>query len=175
MLTHRLQEALVKPCVAAILLGIASVSLIPTLAMTANDAGTPGVPVAMDPARGGVVEPSLAQAEARDAAARFLRAMSAADAEAIWMFASEEEHDAFQTEDAALDAYADAFPALTQARGVTFERFWQEGDMPFVQVSLTTGSAKSHRATMGFWLDDAGDWKLLSCEVKPVSDLVAGL
>jgi hypothetical protein len=28
---------------------------------------------------------------------------------------------------------------------------------------------------MGFWLDDAGDWKLVSCGVKPVSDRLAGL
>ena len=101
--------------------------------------------------------------------------MSAADAESVWMFASEEEHDAFGTEDAAYEAYADTFPALTQTHGVTFEKFWQEGDTPFVQVALTSGSTEAYRATMGLWLDDAGDWKIVSCDVKPVSDLVAGL
>jgi len=139
--------------------------------MTANDATAPTMSAAIDPTPAGVA----AQSDVRDAAERFLRAMSAADAESVWMFASEEEHDAFQTEGAAFDAYADAFPALTRAHGVIFEKSWQEGDTPFVQVALTTGSTESHRATMGFWLDDAGDWKLVSCDVKPVSDLVAGL
>ncbi len=158
----------------AILLGTASVSLIPPLAMTANDP-MPVASVVSSPLQVRAADSAAARTEVRDAAERFLRAMSAADADAVWMFASEEEHDAFGTEDAAYDAYADAFPALASAHGATFERFWQEGDTPFVQVALTSGSGEEYRATMGLWLDDAGDWKLVSCDVKPASDLVAGL
>ena len=169
MLTNRFSKTIVRPCFVAILLGTASVSLIPTLAMTANDTSAVAASVAAGSAS------ATAQTDVREAAERFLRAMSAADAESVWMFASEEEHDAFGTEDAAYEAYADTFPALTHTHGVTFEKFWQEGDTPFVQVALTSGSTEAYRATMGLWLDDAGDWKIVSCDVKPISDLVAGL
>ena len=172
MLTNRFSKTIVRPCFVAILLGTASVSLIPTLAMTANDTSTRAAPAASVPAGS---TSATAQTEVRDAAEQFLLAMSAADAESVWMFASEEEHDAFGTEAAAYDAYADAFPALTQTHGVSFEKFWQEGDTPFVQVALTSGSKPAYSATIGLWLDDAGDWKIVSCDVKSVSDLVAGL
>jgi hypothetical protein len=174
MLTHPLSKRIVRPCLLAILLGTASVSLIPTLAMTAGSSFIPAVSGVLDstPAGLGLV---ATRTEVRDAAERFLLAMSAADAEAVWMFASEEEHDAFGTEETAYDAYADAFPALTRTHGVSFEKFWQEGDTPFVRVALTSGSTPEYSATIGLWLDDAGDWKIVSCDVKPVSDLVAGL
>ena len=174
MLTHPLSKTIVRPCVLAILLGTASVSLIPTLAMTANSAFTPAVSGVLDSTPMDL-KLVATRTEVRNAAERFLRAMSAADAESVWMFASEEEHDAFGTEDAAYDAYADAFPALTRTHGVSFEKFWQEGDTPFVQVALSSGSTEQYRATLGLWLDDAGDWKIVSADVTPVSDLIAGL
>lgn len=111
----------------------------------------------------------------RNAATRFVRAMMAKDAGTVWMFASEEEHDAFPTEQATYEAYAETFPVLAQAKSVRFDRFWQEGDTPFVEITIADAEDNSYRATMGFWLDDAGDWKLISCEVEPVTDQVAGL
>ena len=65
---------------------------------------------------------------------RFVEGMASHDADVIWMFASEEEQDAFGTESATYDAYAETFPELTKAHEVTFTRFWQEGDTDFVQV-----------------------------------------
>ena len=106
---------------------------------------------------------------------RFVKGMSARDVNAVWMFASEEEQDAFGTEPAIYEAYADAFPEFANAKEVTFTRFWQEGDTNFVHAYLSDASGKVNVATMGLWLDDAGDWKLVSCDVKPFSDRLAGL
>ena len=169
MLTNLLRKKIFQPCLAAFLLGAGAVALVPTLAMTANIGAVSDFPaISAHPAQ------NNAHAEMKNAVSRFLQGMASGDADAVWMFASEEEQDAFGTETAAYEAYADAFPALTRPQAVTFDKFWQEGDTPFVDITLTQGSS-AHRATMGFWLDDAGDWKLVSCEVKPATDLVAGL
>jgi hypothetical protein len=101
--------------------------------------------------------------------------MSQGDAQAIWKFASEEEQEAFETEDAVFAAFADAFPALTQATSVSVDAVNQEGDTPFVQVSLADAAGNKHQANVGLWLDDAGDWKVVSCEVTSVSDRIASL
>lgn len=113
--------------------------------------------------------------DVRAASTSFIQGMAAHDPEAVWMFASEEDQAAFGTEQAVYDAFAEVFPALTSVKTVTFERSWQEGDTPFVQASLETEAGVTHRARMGFWLDDAGDWKLVSCDVTEATDRIAGL
>ena len=115
------------------------------------------------------------ETDVRKAAARFVTAMNTRDAEAVWMFASEEEQDAFGTEPDAYAAFVDAFPALANVKSLRFERFWEEGDTPFVDTVVVDSEKQTYRATMGFWLDDAGDWKLVSCDVTPVTDRIAGL
>lgn len=109
------------------------------------------------------------------AAVRFVNAMASKDAETVWLYATEEEQDAFQTEDEMLRAYSEDFPVLTLARSAAAEREWQEGDATFVEVRLADSYRNEYTATMGFWLSDAGDWQLISCDVKPVSDRIAGL
>jgi len=104
---------------------------------------------------------------------RFVNGMVKSDSQAVWMFASEEDQDAFGTERAVYDAYAEIFPAFAKAETVRFGRFWQEGDSPFVTIAIEDAKGENFSATMGFWLDDAGDWKLISCDVKPISDRVA--
>lgn len=169
MLTNLLHKKILQSSLAAFLVSAGSIALVPTLAMTANiGAISTFEAVPAHPAQNDV------HADIRNAASRFLQGMASADVEEVWMFATEEEQDAFGTETAAYEAFADAFPALIRPQAITFDKFWQEGDTPFVNITLTQGSS-SHRATMGFWFDDAGDWKLVSCEVQPASDLVAGL
>ena len=114
-----------------------------------------------------------AQGSARNAALTFLDALARGDAESLWMFASEEEHDAFQTEQVAFAAYADAFPALTRAKRVEVARAWQEGDTPFFELAVTDTGGERYRATLGLWRDDAGDWKIVSAAVVALSDRVA--
>jgi hypothetical protein len=108
-----------------------------------------------------------------DAVTTFITGMAEGDVETVWMFATEEDQDAFGTERAVYEAFAEVFPAFTTARKVAFERVWQEGETPFVTLTLTDGSGEKHRATMGLWLDDAGDWELISCSVEPADDRVA--
>jgi hypothetical protein len=48
-----------------------------------------------------------------------------------------------------------------------------EGETPFVKARLQDGDGHRYRAEIGFWLDDAGDWKVISLDVQPFSDLVA--
>src|SRR4051812_17769000 len=110
-----------------------------------------------------------------DSAEKFITGMADHDAATVWMFASEEDQDAFGTETEVYGAYEETFPEFARAKEVTFTRFWEEGDTPFTQVLLGDGRGSASVATMGFWLDDAGDWKLVSCDVKPVSDPLAGL
>ena len=121
------------------------------------------------------LEPGELPSGVKNAAAIFIRGMADGDAESVWMFATEEEHEAFGTYEVAYDAFAEAFPVLTLVQNATFERGWNEGDTPFIELTLEDASGNDYRAEMGFWLDDAGDWKLVSCDVKPVSDRVAGL
>jgi hypothetical protein len=56
---------------------------------------------------------------------------------------------------------------------VTFQTAWQEGDTPFVELALTDQAGNEYAATIGLWLDDAGDWKVVSLEVNAVTDQVA--
>jgi hypothetical protein len=112
---------------------------------------------------------------ASEAAAVFVRSLSSGDAQAMWMFASEEDQEAFATEDAVLEAFADAFPVLTQVESVAVAAVTQEGDTPFVQLSLTDANGAAYQADVGMWLDDAGDWKVISCDVVPLTDQVASL
>ena len=109
------------------------------------------------------------------AAVRFVNAMASKDAATVWLYATEEEQDAFQTEQAMLEAYGEDFPVFTMAKSTAAEREWQEGDATFVQIRVTDSHRNEYRATMGFWLSDANDWQLISCDVKPVSDRIAGL
>jgi hypothetical protein len=109
------------------------------------------------------------------AAVRFVSAMASKDAATVWLYATEEEQDAFQTEQAMLAAYSEDFPTLVIAKGAAAEREWREGNARFVLVRVTDSDHNEYRATMGFWLSDAGDWQLISCDVKPVSDRIAGL
>jgi hypothetical protein len=106
---------------------------------------------------------------------QFVSAMAEGDAKELWMFASEEEHDAFQTEPAAYAAYALDFPVLTRAKETTFVRAWQEGDTPYVEMLLRDVQDDTYWAELGLWLDDAGDWKIASHDIKPTSEFVAGL
>ena len=108
------------------------------------------------------------------AAVQFISARSDRDIETVWLFASEEEQDAFATEEATYEAYADTFPALTKASALTVQRTWSEGDTPFVELTMVSGD-HPYRVTMGLWLDDANDWKVVSCDVAELSDRVAGL
>ena len=157
--------------VALLLCGGAAISL-----QTASDvsAQTDGAVQAasLDPA---AAYPAGDETAARDAAAAFVRSLAAGDAQAIWMFASEEDQDAFATEDAVLAAFAETFPALTQARSVTVDSMTQEGDTPFVQLSVADANGAQYKANVGLWLDDAGDWKVISCDVTPLTDRVASL
>ena len=114
-------------------------------------------------------------AEVREAVSNFIRGMAENDAETVWMYASEEEQMAFETEAATLAAYAEEFPALTQAQDVSFQSYREEGETPFVELSLRDADGNAYQATVGLWLDDAGDWKVISLDVNPVTDRIASL
>ena len=114
-------------------------------------------------------------AEVRGALVSFIRGMSNQDAEAVWAFASEEDQDAFATQKAVLDAFDETFPELARAREVTVQSLRDEGDTPFVKLTMTDTNGKSFRGEIGLWQDDAGDWKVVSCEFEPLGDQVASL
>ncbi len=121
-------------------------------------------PVGIDPVQ---------NTEAANAASKFIRGMSERDAQAVWMFASEEDQEAFGTEAEILAAFAETFPVLTEAKHVTLTQNWREGDTPFVAMQVEDSSGQLHRARIGLWLDDAGDWKVVSCDVEPATAQVA--
>lgn len=172
MLTRSALKGFGRHCaVAALLFGVAmsfdgtmQVSAQPDAStfQTIRFASTPGLDGAQD-------------AEVKSAITTFIRGMSDADAATVWMFASEEDQAAFATEQAVFAAFADTFPAFTKVSEVTFEEIWQEGDTPFAKLSMTDAAGDHYLATVGLWLDDAGDWKLISCDIKPVSDRIASL
>lgn len=111
--------------------------------------------------------------DAAQAATTFIRGMAAGDAQTVWLYASEEEQDAFATEADTYAAFAETFPALTDVKDVAITETWQEGDTPFIAASLTDSSGQSYLARIGLWLDDAGDWKVVSCDVQPTTAQVA--
>ena len=113
--------------------------------------------------------------EVQNAVQNFIRGMTEGDVKTVWMYASEEEQMAFETEEATYAAFVDAFPVLTEVKEVAFDSYRNEGDTPFVEVSLKDAKGNPYRATMGLWLDDAGDWKIISCDVKSTTDRVASL
>jgi hypothetical protein len=109
----------------------------------------------------------------RAAVADFIDGMVQGDTETVWMYATEEDQAAFGTEAAVYNAFAEVFPAFAEAERAVFQRAWREGDTPFVQLSLTNSRGEMHVATIGLWLDDAGDWEIVSCDVRPATALVA--
>ncbi len=116
---------------------------------------------------------SLQHRAVAHALATFVSGMADADSEAVWMFASEEDQAAFGTEDAVYAAFAETFPAFAAASEVTIEKIWDEGDTPFVALSMVVASGAAFKANVGFWLDDAGDWKVVSCEIRPAAERAA--
>lgn len=100
----------------------------------------------------------------------FVRGMAQGDEDAVWTFASEEDQAAFGTERAVYDAYADAFPQLTDVAEIHVGTVRDEGDTPFVPVVLQDTDGKTWVADFGFWKNDAGDWTLVSLDIKPASD-----
>jgi hypothetical protein len=153
-----------RPAIAA----VAASLCIPAAAMSASY-------LVRQPEPAPVISMGTATSPVQRAAIRFIRAMAANDAATVWLYATEEEHDAFQTEDEMIRAYSEDFPVLTLAKSVDAEREWQEGDATFVAVKLADAGRNQYIATMGFWLSDANDWQLISCDVKPVSDRIARL
>ncbi len=113
--------------------------------------------------------------EPRMAAEAFMLAMANADAEAVWAYASEEDQDAFGTQAAVYQAFAETFPVLVSVAELRFETIRQEGEMSSVRVSLTDKSGEHHNGFIGLWLDDAGSWKLVSCDVQPSPKHIAAL
>ena len=117
---------------------------------------------------------STAESSVARVATEFVHALVRRETDTVWMFATEEEQDAFATEDAAYVAYAEAYPELTNAGVLTVQREWIDGDTPFIEFHLAS-PGETYRVTMGLWRDDANDWKIVSCEVTALSDRVAGL
>lgn len=170
MLRNLNRSSLLMPALITSMLSVPVVVLSGSLPVAAE----PHAAISSDVEIGSRVDGALTQG-LQKAAAAFIRGMAEGDAESVWLFATEEEHAAFGTYDVAYEAFAEAFPVLTTVDAATFERSWNEGDTPFVELTMEDASGNEYRATMGFWLDDAGDWKLVSCDVTPLSDRVAGL
>ena len=118
---------------------------------------------------------TLEAGEVQVALENFIRGMASGDQNMVWAYASEEDQAAFETEAALYTAFAEDFPELTQATEVRVQSFRNEGDTPFVKLTLRNGDGKAYLADVGFWLDDAGDWKVVSCDIVPTSDRVAAL
>lgn len=120
--------------------------------------------------------PATAEAgEVQAALENFIRGMATGDRNIVWAYASEEDQAAFETEAALYTAFAEDFPELTQAKDVRVQSFRNEGDTPFVKVTLRDADGNAYLADMGFWLDDAGDWKVVSLDIAPATDRVAAL
>ncbi len=113
--------------------------------------------------------------EPRMAAEGFILAMANSNAQAVWTYASEEDQDAFATEGAVYQAFAETFPVLVSVVEVRFETIEQEGDTSFVRVSVTDKDGERHDGSMGLWLDDAGSWKLVSFDVQRSAKHIAAL
>ena len=121
------------------------------------------------------VEPTDKAAEVRQAIKILLGGMAQGDAGTVSSYASEEDQAAFATEDAVLTAFVDAFPELAEAEDVKFDSFREEGDTPFWLLSFRDDAGVKYRAEVGLWRNDAGDWKVVSCEVYALSDRISSL
>lgn len=165
---HIFKSAARPLAIAALLCGAAFSFNTSSQVSAQSDVSTGGIEFVTSALPNAAPEPAVEQA-----VVAFIRGMAERDVDTVWMFATEEDQDAFGTEQAVYDAFAEVFPAFTQADKVTFERSWQEGETPFVTLALTDGEGVRHRATMGFWLDDAGDWELISCQVDVADDRIA--
>ncbi len=100
----------------------------------------------------------------------FVEGMAKGDEAVVWTFASEEDQAAFGTETAIYDAYAEAFPELTDVTEINFGQVRQEGDTPFVPAIVRAEGGEAWVANFGLWKNDAGDWTLISLDIKPASD-----
>ena len=104
------------------------------------------------------------------AVGKFVEGMASGDEDVVWTFASEEDQAALGTESAVYEAYADAFPQLTDAAEINFGQVRQEGDTPFVPAVFRAEDGEAWVANFGMWKNDAGDWTLISLDIKPASD-----
>lgn len=162
-----------KPRAAALLCGAACLSFV----LVTQLAARPDMTDSTDVVRFLDTTPmDRSAADGSKAAARsFVQAMASGDEDALWTFASEEEHDAFQVKDAAFQAYAEEFPALTRAKEITVVRTWDEVETEFLALIVRDRNDRTYWAEIGLWLSDAGDWTVVSLDVKPTGDYVAGL
>ena len=105
-----------------------------------------------------------------DAVNTFVDGMAQHKEEVVWTFASEEDQAAFGTESAIYEAYADAFPQLTNVSEIRFGPVREEGDTPFVPAVVRGDDGTAWVANFGLWKNGAGDWTLISLDIKPASD-----
>jgi hypothetical protein len=108
-----------------------------------------------------------ATTEARQAAATFVWGLSNGHARVVWHFATEEEQDAFGTEEQTYQAFVSAYPPLAYATEMTMEGVTYDGEMPVVALYVTDRLGLRWKASFGLWKDDASDWKVISCDIEP--------
>lgn len=115
------------------------------------------------------VSPDLREAVTK-AVNTFVDGMAQHKEEVVWMFASEEDQAAFGTEAAVYQAFAEAFPQLTSVSEIRFGPVREEGETPFVPAVVRGEDGAAWVADFGLWKNDAGDWTLISLDIKPASD-----
>jgi hypothetical protein len=171
--TDRKSTTGLRGAVAALLVCAAAMGMGATSAISAIDPGAASLPAEAVPAAPAIsLAPSAMQVEARTAATNLIQSLASGDAATVWMFATEEEQEAFATEDEAYRAFVDAYPPLAFATKLAIESVTTDGDARVVTAYVTDQHGLEWRAQLGLWKSDAGDWKLVTCDIAPAPESV---
>ena len=107
-----------------------------------------------------------AKTDIRQVAETFVWGLVNDRADLVWQYATEEEQAGLGTEDAVLTAFKGAYPPLAHAQDITFNGIQYEGEVPFVSFYVKDGLGLQWLATFGIEYDDAGDWRVVSLDIK---------
>ena len=112
------------------------------------------------------VMPQKAEPDVRNVAETFVWGLANDRADVVWQYATEEEQAGLGTEGAVLTAFKEAYPPLAHAQDITFNGIQYEGEVPFVSFYVKDGLGLQWLATFGIEYDDAGDWRVVSLDIK---------
>ncbi|WP_128294128.1 hypothetical protein [Afifella aestuarii] len=103
----------------------------------------------------------------RGAVETFVWGLSNKQPKAVWRFATEYEQDRFGTEEAAYTFFSKIHPPLVYAKRLTVDSVTQDGEATMVKTYVRDRIGLQWSADFALLQDDAGDWKIVDCQLRP--------
>ncbi|WP_034491434.1 hypothetical protein [Afifella pfennigii] len=97
----------------------------------------------------------------------FVWGLSNKEPKAVWVFATEFEQSRLGTEEAAYQFFSKIHPPLVHAKRIQIDSVALEGELTRVTTYVRDRIGIQWSAEFSLFQDDAGDWKIVDCELSP--------